>query len=297
MLSRSYSRWRIDAHYSNGDDAMTKRLLRVAGLQMSAVEWETEINARKIEAMAEEAAARGADLAMTPEMALSGFPQRGDHQRLAEPVPGPSSERFGALAKRLGIYLLVGMPERVEDRVYNSAIFISPSGEIVGKHRKVHINRYETHLGITNGDRFDVWEIERNGFRCKVGCMICYDREVPESARLLMVHGAEIILNPLCCGCPADETHRWLLRIRAYENEMFLAMTNHAAPRENGLSMMIGPDASLVHAAGEGEEVFVTEFDLDWLTEHRAKGIYGHHHRRPELYGDLLLPRPEGIPG
>jgi predicted amidohydrolase len=273
------------------------RVLRVAGLQLGAVEWEPEINARKIERMAEEAARRGADLAFTPEMALSGFPQGGDHKRLAEPVPGPSTDRFGALANRLGIHLLVGMPEREGDRVYNAAVFFDPQGAIVGKHRKVHINRYETHLGITNGDRFDVWEIERGGVRCKVGCMICYDREVPESARLLMAHGADVILNPLCCGCPADETHRWLLRIRAYENEVFLAMVNHAAPRENGLSMMIGPDASMLYAAGGEEEVFVAEFDLDWLEEHRKHGIYGHHHRRPELYGDLLLPRPAGIPG
>jgi predicted amidohydrolase len=264
---------------------------------MSAVEWEPETNAQKIEAMAEEAASRGADLAFTPEMALSGFPQKAGHERLAEPVPGPYTDRFGALAKRLGIYLLVGMPEREGERVYNAAVFFHPSGEIIGKHRKVHINRYETHLGITNGDRFDVWEIEARGTRCNVGCMICYDRELPESARLLMVRGADVILNPLCCGCPSDPMHRWLLRVRAFENEVYLAMVNHAAPRENGLGMMIAPDGSLLYEAGEGEEVFLSEFDLDALAEHRNHGIYGHHHRRPEVYGDLLLPRPEGVPG
>ena len=64
-------------------------------------------------------------------------------------------------------------------------------------------------------------------------------------ADLARLWGADLILNPLCCSCPEDEIHRWLLRVRAFENEVCLAMVNHAAPRENGLSMMIAPDGRI----------------------------------------------------
>ena len=102
-----------------------------------------------------------------------------------------------------------------------------------------------------------------------------------------MLQGADIIFNPLACGCPTDEVHRCLLRTRAFENEVWVQVVNHAAPTQNGHSMFIDPAGMIVSEAEESEEVLVQEIDLEALEKHREKGIYGRHHRRPELYGLL----------
>jgi predicted amidohydrolase len=102
-----------------------------------------------------------------------------------------------------------------------------------------------------------------------------------------MLQNADVIFNPLCCDCPTDDIHRCLLRVRAFENEVFLLMANHAAPRQNGHSMVIDFQGRILVEAGEGEHVLLAELDIDALNSHRATGIYGKHHRRPELYGPL----------
>jgi predicted amidohydrolase len=130
-----------------------------------------------------------------------------------------------------------------------------------------------------------------DGVPVRFGVMICYDREVPEAARLLALQGVDLIFNPLACLCPAEEIHRALIRVRAFENEVCLVMVNHAAPRMNGLSFVAAPNGEILVGAGEGEEVFVCDLDLGTLDDHRAGGIYGFHHRRPELYAALADPR------
>jgi predicted amidohydrolase len=120
--------------------------------------------------------------------------------------------------------------------------------------------------------------------------MICYDREVPESARVLMLKGVDVIFNPLMCGCPTDEIHRCLLRTRAFENEVYVLVVNHAEPRQNGHSMLIDYDGYIRHEAGSDEELLIATVDIDKLNTHRETGIYGKHHRRPELYDILTDP-------
>lgn len=211
-------------------------------------------------------------------------------QAMAETVPGPSVNHFAALAAELKTYIVWTLPERRSGRYYNSAVLLSPRGQVVGSYSKVHINKYEGHAGWTNGERFFVWPCEVQGTTFNLGIMICFDREVPEAARCLAMLGADLIVIPQAAYCTCDiPIHRDQLRIRAYENEVYLAMTNWAGPVFKGHSMIIDPCGEIMRIGGCEEEILTATLDMNALSEHRAKGIYGRHHRQPDAYGPLLM--------
>jgi predicted amidohydrolase len=262
----------------------------VAGVQFAGLAGQKDRNIATAERLIRQAAAQRAQVVMTPEVVLSGFVGGEQERKLAEPIPGPTTRRFGALAKELGVYLLIGISELREGQICNAMQVLSPEGELMGVMRKVHINKFETSGGWRNGSEFPVWELKTPTGCFRGGIMICYDRELPESARILMLQGADVIFNPLACSCPTDDIHRCLLRTRAFENELYVFMVNHAAPRQNGHSMVFDFRGRIVRELDEKEGLLVQELDLDALNQHRAKGIYGFHHRRPELYGILCDP-------
>ncbi len=259
---------------------------------MAGIPHQVEGNLRTIERLMRAAAARGAQVVMTPEVVISGFVGGEAERRMAQSIPGPATERIGALARELSVWALLGLSELREGHLYNAMAVIDPRGRLIEVMRKVHINKYETPGGWRNGSAFPTFELATPTGSARAGIMICYDRELPESARVLMLGGAEIIFNPLACGCPTDDIHRCLLRVRAFENECALVMVNHAAPSQNGHSMVIDHGGNVLHAAGSAEEAMVATLDLDALAAHRAHGIYGRNHRRPELYA--LLSDPAG---
>ena len=275
-----------------------KGRVKIGGVQLAGMRGDKTNNIVKAERMIRAAAAQGAQVIMTPEVALTGFVGGEQERAMAEPIPGPTSERFGQLAKELGVYLVVGMSELRADpagkpsqtELCNAMPVFSPRGDLMGVMRKVHINRYEIGGGWRNGSDFPVWDFRTPTGQFRGGIMVCYDRELPESARILMLKGADVIFNPLACGCPTSDIHRCLLRTRAFENELFVFMVNHAAPRENGHSMVFDFEGNIVKEMDDREGVFVYDLDLDALNKHREKGIYAFHHRRPELYGILSDP-------
>jgi predicted amidohydrolase len=275
-----------------------KGWVKIGGVQLAGMRGDKTNNIAKAERMIRDAAAQGAQVIMTPEVALTGFVGGEQERAMAEPIPGPTSEHFGQLAKELEVYLLVGMSELRADpagkpsqtQLCNAMPVFSPGGDLMGVMRKVHINRYETGGGWRNGSDFPVWDFRTPTGQFRGGIMVCYDRELPESARILMLEGADVIFNPLACGCPTSDIHRCLLRTRAFENELFVFMVNHAAPRENGHSMVFDFKGDIVKEMDDKEGVFVYDLDLDALNKHREKGIYAFHHRRPELYGILSDP-------
>jgi predicted amidohydrolase len=264
--------------------------VRVAALQMSGVEGDVAANLARVEAQLREAARQRAHIALTPEAALSGYTDRERSRATAVPVPGPETDYLVGLCAELKIYLLVGLVERAGEGYTNSVAVLGPEG-LLGCFSKVHINRHEEPVGYTRGDRFPTWDLRLDDTPVRIGVMICYDREVPEAARLLALQGIDILFNPLACGCPAEEIHRALIRVRAFENEVFLVMVNHAAPRMNGLSFMVGPEGNILSSVRSAEAVFTCDLDLGALDRHRERGIYGFHHRRPELYGALADPK------
>ena len=141
-------------------------------------------------------------------------------------------------------------------------------------------------------------DLETKSGCIKVGSMICYDREFPESARILMLKGAELLLVPN--ACPMEINRLSQLRGRAYENMLAIVTCNYPAnqPDCNGHSTLFDgvaylpelPDSrdTCVFEAGEEEGIFMVELDVDMLREYREQEVHGNAYRRPQKYGILL---------
>lgn len=269
--------------------------VRLAMVQQAYGRFDVEGNCERAERAIREAASNGADIVCTAEMFLTGYPNPangedwdGFVQQLrdtAEPVDGPYAKRFAALAGELGIYLVIGACEDRDGKLYNSAFFFGPGGEHIGTYSKVHVCRFSKMEDLCeDGDDWHVWPVDIRGRTVRAGIMICYDREHPESARVLMLKGAQIVLVPNACGI--EDRRMGQLQTRAFENAFAVAMSNHAAPH-NGQSVIIDHHGNIVARAGEGEETVFADIDMDALEEHEKTTIWGNHYRRPAKYGPI----------
>lgn len=200
-----------------------------------------------------EAARRGADLVVLPET-LTYYGRKGTYADCAEPIPGPSTDYFGKLAKQHDLYIVAGLLERDGHLVYNVAVLLGPDGAIVGKYRKVTLPRGEVTGGITPGHEYPVFNT-RFG---RVGMMICYDGFFPEVARALSNRGAEVIAWPVW-GC-----NPLLASARACENHVYLVSSTFTDVKDDWtLSAVYGHDGRPLARASEWGAVALTEVDLD----------------------------------
>ncbi|MBI1832033.1 MAG: carbon-nitrogen hydrolase family protein [Planctomycetes bacterium] len=172
---------------------------------------------------------------------------------VAEPIPGPSTEYFCALAKKHKIYIVVGLVERDGNLIYNVAVLIGPDGRIIGKYRKVCLPRGEVDGGLTPGKDYPVFET-RFG---KVGMMVCYDGFFPEVARELTKNGAEVIAWPVW-GC-----NPLLAGARACENHVHLVSSTYTDSKSNWtLTAVYDHDGKPMARAEKWGSVIVAEVDL-----------------------------------
>ena len=207
---------------------------------------------------------------------------------------------FRSLARELNMAIGLTYLEKWVGAPRNSVSLIDSHGEIVLTYAKVHTCEFDVEAAVTPGDGFPVCALDTEQGEVKIGFMICYDREFPESARLLMLEGAELILTPN--ACTFDEHRLSQFKTRAYENMVGVAMTNYAAPQNNGHSaafdgMAYGAVASqledgeprdtLIIEAGELEDVYLAAFDMDSIRAYRERETWGNAYRRPRLYGRL----------
>ena len=172
------------------------------------------------------------------------------------------------------------------------------NGNLVYSYAKVHTCDFGDEARLSPGDDFYVGELATEKGTVKVGSMICYDREFPESARILMLKGAELILVPN--ACPMEINRLSQLRGRAYENMLAIATCNYPAPKPdcNGHSTLFdgvvylpeleGSRDTCVLEADENEGIFIAELDLEMLREYRENEVHGNAYRRPEKYSLLL---------
>lgn len=201
---------------------------------------------------AAEAAARGADLLLLPEMYLSGY-NIGPEAALKHAITVEGLAPAQAIAKARKIALVFGYPERVGDAVANSAVLIGPGGEILLNYRKSHLfGDLDRAMFKAIGGEFPLATL--NGE--KIGLLICYDIEFPEPARLLALAGADVILIPTAQMTPYFQVAKYVIPARAYENQVYLAYANHSGGDDGltyiGLSSICGPDGAVL-AAAEGE--------------------------------------------
>jgi len=232
-------------------------------------------NCRLFAPLIAQAAARKADLVVLPET-LTFYGTRLSYVEAAEPIPGPSTEYFGKLAAAHNLYLVVGLLERDQHLVYNTAVLIGPDGKVVGKYRKVCLPRGEIEGGITPGHDYPVFAT-RFG---KVGMMICYDGFFPEVARELSNHGAEVIAWPVW-GC-----NPLLAQARAAENHVYLVSSTYTDASQHWIRSAIYDHTGTARAAADKwGEVVVVEVDLNeptvWSGIGDFKAELDHHRPLP----------------
>lgn len=299
----------------------------VALLQMTPNGNDQEANRVKGDVFCRRAHAIGADIALFPEMWNIGYTPYAPWNELPEVWKAPElwtpeaaairvSEEviarwqmqaigredpfivhFRGLAKELGMAIAITYLEKWDGVPRNTVSLIDRHGEIVMTYAKVHTCIFSMECACTPGDDFYVCTLDTAHGPVKVGAMICYDREFPESARILMLKGAEIILTPNACELEVNRLGQF--RARAYENMVGVAMSNYSGPGGGGHSVAydpIGFDAdgnsrdTLIVEAGGSEGVYLASFDLDALRAHRARHTWGNAFRRPSRYSILTSP-------
>jgi len=275
--------------------------LRIALLQMTSCGTDQAANLTKGEDFCRRAKTLDADLALFPEMWNIGYTffdpnEPGAPERWAAQAIGVESDfvtHFRRLAHELDIAIALTYLERWPGSPRNSLSLIDRHGEILFTYAKVHTCEFDIEAALTPGDEWYVAALDTQHGPIDIGAMICYDREFPESARILMLKGAEVILTPNACELEINRLSQY--RARAYENMTALAMTNYATPQENGHSIGFdgvafddhGSRDMAVIEADEREDVFIAPINLDRLRAYRAVEGWGNAYRRPSRYAPL----------
>ena len=288
------------------------KILKVGMVQQSCTA-DIASNIAKLQSNIRACAAAGAQLVVLQELHNSVYFCQTENASLcdlAEPIPGPSTETFGALAKELGIVLVLSLFERRTAGIYhNTAVVIEKDGTIAGRYRKMHIPDdpcYYEKFYFTPGDL---------GFRPietsvgTLGVLVCWDQWYPEAARLMALNGAQVLIYPTAIGGvgtdPFEEQKvqrdAWLLVQRGHSvaNGLPVITVNRTGHEDDpsgttsgldfwGTSFATGPQGEILAQFGQDEEgIKVVEVDLD-RTEYVRRGWPFFRDRRIDAYGDIL---------
>lgn len=244
---------------------------------------------------------KGADIVLFPEMWSNGYAihDRPAEEWRREAIPADSEfvNSFGRLAGELDMAIGITMLEKYGDGVRNTLVLFDRFGERKLTYAKVHTCDFSVERNLTPGEDFYVTELDTACGIVKVGAMICYDREFPESARILMLQGAELILVPN--ACPMEINRLSQLRARSYENMLAVATCNYPeiVPDCNGRSTVFdgvaylpeeegSRDTCILEAGGE-EGIYIAGLDLKQLRDYRENEVHGNAYRHPGKYGIL----------
>ena len=247
----------------------------------------------KAQKMVEEAAANGAKVVALPEM--WNTPYSNDYFRsYAEAEDGPTVQFLSQLAKNNDIYLIGGsISELHEDKVYNTSYSFNRDGEIIGKHRKVHLFDIDVEGGIrfmesdtlTPGEQTTVIETEYG----KIGVAICYDVRFPELSRNMALAGAKLIVLPAAFNMTTGPAHWDLtMRARALDNQVYFAACSPARDMDGvyqayGNSCIASPWGDFIAHADEKETIIYGDIDTEYVDGIRQQ-LPLLKHRRKELY-------------
>jgi N-carbamoylputrescine amidase len=267
-------------------------------------------NLRRTLALAEKAARQGANIICTQELFRSQYfcqAEKHEYFRLAEPIPGPSSRAFQALARKHGVVVIASLFERRAAGLYhNTAVIFDADGRMVGRYRKMHIPDdplYYEKFYFTPGDTgFRAWDT-RFG---RIGVLICWDQWYPEAARLTALQGAEILFYPTAIGWhPGEKAEHgarqhgaWetIQRAHAVANGCYVAAVNRIGTERPeggdgiefwGQSFVAGTSGEILAKAGtDREEVMLVPIDLAQVETTRTHWPFLRD-RRIDAYGDI----------
>lgn len=279
-----------------------KSHLRIGLLQLLAAGQDLDANLWIGDRACRRAREMGADLALFPEMWSIGYAVCPDDETgrtewasFAVETEGPFVEHFRALAQELRMAIAITYLQAWEPAPRNAASIIDHHGNVVCTYAKVHTCDSWMERACTPGQEFVVCELPTAEGPIQLGAMICYDREFPESARVLMLKGAEIIVTPNACRLDAPRLGQFAAR--AYENMVGVAMANYASPQQNGHSVAFSPivydgdentlDPALIEAGAE-EGIYLADFDIEAIRKYRRLETQGDAYRKPKAYGALV---------
>ena len=273
--------------------------LKIALLQIAPA-GTTEGNLKKGIEYCKKAKDQGVDIALFPEMWSCGYCIPEDInvlKSMAVSVDGEFVHAFSKLAEELEMAIGITILEQHDPLPRNTICLFDRKGKLQYTYAKVHTCDFGDECRLDAGEDFYVVDLDTGKGIVRTGSMICYDREFPESARILMLKGAELLLVPN--ACPMEINRLSQLRGRAYENMLAIATCNYPAdqPDCNGHSAVFDGVAYLpelpesrdtcILEADKAEGIYVAELDLDMLRSYREHEVHGNAYRRPHKYGLL----------
>jgi 5-aminopentanamidase len=239
-------------------------------------------NLRRLDEACASAAARRAEVLVTPEMFATGYALApSEMARLAEDPGGPTEKAVAQIARRHRLAIAYGHPERAPGgRAYNAATLVGPDGVVRGRHRKVHMfGDLDRELFVPSASPPAAFDFDGT----RVGMLICYDVEFPEAVRHLAADGARTVLVPTANMKGYEEVQQFLVRARACENGCGVVYANYCGADEKfeygGLSVICGAGGEvLAQASADGEELLVADLPGESSATYLAD-------RRADLYG------------
>ncbi|MCX8150917.1 MAG: carbon-nitrogen hydrolase family protein [Candidatus Bathyarchaeota archaeon] len=239
-----------------------KEKIKLALIQMSTQRENKKANLKKIENLTAKAKTHGADLAIFPELSLTGYVTRDQLYELSETIPGPSTQKIEEFSKKTGLHIIFGMPEvseKTRATLYNTAVLVGPDG-FIGKYRKMYL---PTH-SVFEEKRYFRAGYDTATFETpigKIGLCICYDLFFPEVTRLARLRGAQLIVAISASPAVRKNYFEIITAARALENTAFLAYVNLVGVQEGlqfwGGSRLIGPTGDIIIKAKYDEEDFI----------------------------------------
>jgi predicted amidohydrolase len=280
---------------------MPESSLIVACAQFTAVDGEKDATVEKALKLVREAGERGARLVVLPEVWTGlGYSTKTAYREIAEPIPGPTSERLAREARRFGMYIAGSIYEDAGGGVYhNTCSLLGPAGELVGRYRKTHLfdapQRVDIPGGIRESDKVRAGD-DLPVFATAlgpIGLTVCSDLRFPEVYRELALKGARIIVCASAFLSPRYDHWEFFLRARAAENQVWVVASGQygTEPRSGiayvGRSMVVDPWGTIAATASDCETCLTATIDPAFVDEIRRRYPLLEQ-RRPELYGSLV---------
>lgn len=263
--------------------------LQIACLQAAGQPGNVEANVDGLDRAAKAAASRGADLLITPELYITGY-DIGD--QILDLSKRQLADMVAAVAAKWDIALIVGLPESDQGKLYNSAIFFDNSGLVRGVHRKTHLFGMLDRKYFAPGSEA-VTLVEYKGV--SIAMMICYDAEFPENVRMAALSGAHLIAVPTAQMVPFDFVAEHVVRVRAWENQVYFAYVNHDGSEADtvyvGKSSIVAPSGDVVSKVEYGDGLIFGTVDTDVVRDSQTENPYLLD-LRPKLYDRLVAVQP-----